>query len=107
MIEELSTVAMFGGGRRLVVVEEADDFVSQYRPQLEDYVARPARSGVLVLDLKTFPSNTRLYKAVAADGLAVDCGAPPARRWCVGSSPGPSRSTRPNCRSRRPRCSSR
>jgi len=76
VLDDLSTIAMFGGGKRLVIVEEADEFVSQHRAELEDYVARPARSGVLVLDLKSFPSNTRLYKAVAAEGLAVDCGAP-------------------------------
>jgi len=78
--EELSTVAMFGGGKRLVLIEEADEFVSRYRPQLEDYVARPARSGILVLDVESLPSNTRLYKAIAADGLLVDCSAPAGAR---------------------------
>ena len=80
----LSTVAMFGGGKRLAVVEDADDFVSRYRQQLEDYVARPSRGGVLVLDVDSLPSNTRLYKAIAAEGLLIDCGAPtPARlsKW--------------------------
>lgn len=84
--EALSTVAMFGGGRRLVVVEDADDFVTRYRSELEDYVARPSRSGVLVLDLEKLPSNTRLYKSIAAEGLLVDCGAPaPAKltKWLV------------------------
>ena len=82
--EVLSTVAMFGGGSRLAVVENADDFVTRYRPQLEDYVAKPSRSGVLVLDLDSLPSNTRLYKAIAADGLLIDAGSPsPARltKW--------------------------
>ncbi len=82
--EELSTLAMFGGGRRLVLVEEADDFVTRYRAELEDYVAKPVSTGVLVLDVKSFPSNTRLYKAVAATGMLVDCGAPAAAavtRW--------------------------
>lgn len=81
--EELSTVAMFGG-TRLAVVEGADDFVSRYRTELEDYVAKPARSGVLILDIQTFPSNTRLHKAIAAEGLAIDCATPtPARitKW--------------------------
>ena len=82
--EVLSTVAMFGDGKRLVVVEEADDFVSHYRTQLEDYAARPSRSGVLILDLDSLPSTTRLYKSLAAGGLLIDCGAPtPARlsKW--------------------------
>jgi len=73
--EELVTLAMFGS-RRLVVVDEADEFVSSNREALEGYVARPGRSGILLLDVKSWPSNTRLYKAVDAQGLAVDCSAP-------------------------------
>ena len=79
VLEELTTIAMFGG-QRLVIVEEADDFVSRYREPLEDYVARPGR-GILVLEMKSWPSNTRIYKAVAAnDGFVVDCSAPAAAR---------------------------
>jgi DNA polymerase-3 subunit delta len=84
VFDELSTMAMFGGGRRLVVVEGGDDFVSRHRSELEDYVARPRATGVLVLELKTFASNTRLYKAAVGAGLVVECGAPPAAqlaRW--------------------------
>ena len=73
---------MFGGGRRLAVVEDADDFVTRYRAQLEDYVARPSRSGVLVLDVDSLPSNTRLFKSIAAQGLLVDCGAPAPAKLC-------------------------
>ena len=80
--EVLSTVAMFGGGKRLAVVEDADDFVTRYRAQLEDYVARPSRSGVLVLDLDSLPSNTRLYKSIAAEGLLIDCSAPAPAKLC-------------------------
>jgi DNA polymerase III subunit delta len=76
VLEELATVAMFGGGKRLVVVEEADAFVTRYRAQLEEYIARPATTGMLVLELKSFPSNTRLYKSVAAGGLLIDGNAP-------------------------------
>ena len=43
------------------MVDEADEFVSRYREALEDYVARPGRSGILLLDVKSWPSNTRLY----------------------------------------------
>lgn len=82
--EVLSTVAMFGGGCRLAVVENADDFVSRNRQPLEDYVAKPSRSGVLVLDVDSLPSNTRLHKSIAAEGLLIDCGSPtPAKlgKW--------------------------
>ncbi len=80
VVDELSTVALFGGGRRLVVVEEADDFVSRNRPHLEDYVARPKSGGVLVLEVRSWPSNTRLYKAVDASGLQIECQAPAEAR---------------------------
>lgn len=82
--EVLSTVAMFGGGKRLAVVEDADSFVTRYREELEKYVARPSRSGVLVLDVDSLPGNTRLFKLIAAEGLLIDCKAPaPARlgKW--------------------------
>ena len=82
----LATVALFGGGRRLVLVEAADDFVTRNRPALEDYVARPKPSGVLVLEVNSWPSNTKLYKAVAASGLAIECKAPAAStlvKWLV------------------------
>ncbi len=80
--EVLSTVAMFGDGRRLAVVEDADAFVSHYRTELEDYVARPSRSGVLVLDVDSLPANTRLYKSIAAGGLLVDCHVPSLAKLC-------------------------
>jgi DNA polymerase-3 subunit delta len=86
VLDELETMAMFGGGVRLVLVETADPFVSRYRAELEEYVAQPSSTGVLVLEVKSWPANTRLYKAVAKRGLQVDCSAPaPGRlaRWLV------------------------
>lgn len=75
VLDELGTLAMFGG-QRLVLVEQADKFVSLYRTELEDYVAAPKPSGVLVLEVGAWPANTRLHKAVAAAGLAIECRAP-------------------------------
>ena len=74
--DELHTVSMFGD-HRLVVVDAADDFVSRYRGQLEDYAERPAAAGTLILDVAKWPKNTRLAKKVAADGpgLAIECAA--------------------------------
>ncbi|MCA9246371.1 MAG: DNA polymerase III subunit delta [Planctomycetales bacterium] len=74
--DQLATVSMFGGGRRMVVIEEADDFVSRRRPVLEEYVQHPKPTGVLVLEVRTWASNTRLYKAVAASGLQIECKSP-------------------------------
>jgi DNA polymerase-3 subunit delta len=77
--DALSSVSLFGDGQRVVIIEDADTFVSDHRPELEDYVVRPAK-GVLVLDVKTWPSNTRLAKAVATSGLAIKCDAPSDRQ---------------------------
>jgi DNA polymerase-3 subunit delta len=76
VFDELGTVALFGGGQRLVVVNDADPFVTDYRPMLEDYVANPKPTGVLVLEVKTWKTTTKLYKAVADKGLPIDCGTP-------------------------------
>lgn len=80
VMDALATISLFGSGPRLVIVEEADPFVTQYRAELEDYVAKPVKGGILVLDVKTWPSNTRLAKSVAANGLTIDCKAPAERQ---------------------------
>ena len=84
VLGELETIAMFGSGRRLVMIEQADDFVSRYRAELEAYTPNPLVAGVLLLELKSFPASTRLHKAVAAKGKAIDAAAPKGRelvRW--------------------------
>lgn len=70
--DELATVSMWGG-RRLVIVDDADPFVTNHRAILEKFVVAPARAGVLVLDLKSLPKNTRLAKQIAKSGLIVEC----------------------------------
>jgi DNA polymerase III subunit delta len=97
VLDTLATGSLFGSGQRLVIIEEADPFVTQYREELEELVAkvavtpsvpsangarsRPATKGsVLVLDVKTWPANTRIAKAVAAHGLPIDCKAPTERQ---------------------------
>lgn len=77
--DELSTMSLFGGGgRRIVVVDDADKFVSTYRDKLEAYVAKPHKSSVLVLVVDSWASNTKLYKLVEATGLQIEC-RPPMR----------------------------
>ncbi len=100
--DALATVSLFGAGRRLVIIEEADPFVSEFRGELEEYVAKvagtlrvpsagvssasdgtrsvPTTMGVLVLEVKSWPGNTRLAKAVAASGLAIQCDSPNERQ---------------------------
>ena len=38
--------------RRIVVIDQADPFVTLYRPVLEKYVTDPAKNGVLILDVE-------------------------------------------------------
>jgi DNA polymerase-3 subunit delta len=47
---------------------------------LEHYAQRPKQASVLVLDVKTWPSTTRLYKALAESGLQIECRFPPPAR---------------------------
>ena len=70
---------------RIVVVENADPFVTEHRPALEQYAAKPSSVGVLVLEAKAFPETTKLAKALP-DAAKVMCKAPPPYRlpaWCV------------------------
>lgn len=72
VLKEVSTRAMFGSGRRFVQLEDADGFVSKFRAELEDYVDRPSKQSVLLLQLKSFPNNTRLFKKIVETGLIVE-----------------------------------
>jgi DNA polymerase-3 subunit delta len=75
VIDELHTLPFFSK-RRVVLIDEADPFVTAHRKGLETYVESPSASGHLVLVVKSWPSNTNLAKLVAKVGLAVDCSAP-------------------------------
>jgi len=80
---ELATLP-FLSPRRVVVIEQADPFVTEYRPQLEKYLAAPSK-GVLILDVRTWPATTKLAKAVP-DASTIVCKAlKPAQLppWCV------------------------
>jgi DNA polymerase-3 subunit delta len=77
VIDELTTVSLFGGsGKRLALVENADDFVRVYRARLEDYAERPKSGGTLVLVVSVWQANTRLYRILDKGGLQIECRAP-------------------------------
>lgn len=86
--DELQTLP-FLAPRRLVVVEEADPFVSRERTRLEKFVQElPGKgkiTGVLVLDVNTWASTTRLAKMLPEPSL-ITCKAPASHhlpQWCV------------------------
>ncbi len=88
VIDDLQTLP-FLAPRRLVVVEEADTFVSRERARLEKFVkALPEPGevkGVLVLDVQTWAATTNLAK-LTPDGMTIVCKTPEAHLlppWCV------------------------
>lgn len=85
VLDELRTLP-FLSRRRVVIVDEADPFVTAHRAQLEAYVARPAETGVLVLSVKTWMATTRLAKQVQQSGVGIECKTPRSDvlvRWLV------------------------
>ena len=86
VFDELRSFAMFGGAK-LVVMRNADAFVTRYREQLENYLAAPSSSGTLVMRLGSLPANQRVYKLIAKVGVIEKCEAPKQSelpRWIIG-----------------------
>lgn len=77
VVAELTTKSMWGE-KRLVIVDDAEKFVSNHRAALEKYVNNPSDAGVLALVLGKWPSNTKLYKMLAKSGLPIECNVPKA-----------------------------
>jgi DNA polymerase-3 subunit delta len=83
VLDELRSFAMFGSGK-VVVVRNADVFVSRFREQLEQYVAEPSSSGTLVLRLSSLPGNQRIHKLIAKHGAIVPCEPPKElAKWVI------------------------
>jgi DNA polymerase III subunit delta len=61
--------------RRVVIIENADSFVTKNRPALETHAAAVGKTSVLVLEVKTFAGTTRLAQLVPDDG-SVECKGP-------------------------------
>ncbi|MCI0378247.1 MAG: DNA polymerase III subunit delta [Gemmataceae bacterium] len=84
VFDELQTAPFFAP-RRVVVIEGADPFITKFRPQLEKLLLNLPASGVLILDVKTWASNTRLAK-MTPDSATIVCKAPPVykiAKWCT------------------------
>jgi len=83
VLDELRSYAMFGGAK-LVVVRDADEFVTRFRQPLEDYAAAPSDSGTLVLRLTSLPKTQRIYKAIDKLGGIEVCDPPKdLARWAA------------------------
>jgi len=75
VLDELRSFAMFGG-RKVVIVRDADKFISLYREPLEDYLAKPVDTATLILRAKSLPAVQRVYKLIAKCGQIVKCEPP-------------------------------
>lgn len=85
VLDELRSFSMFGSGK-VVVVRDADDFITRFRSQLEDYLAKPSDSGVLVLRLPSLPMTQKVSKLIAKVGVVEQCEPPKAAalpKWIV------------------------
>jgi DNA polymerase-3 subunit delta len=77
VFDEAATIPLFAGATRAAIVRNADAFVSQARPALEA-IAGAVRGGrgLVILEVRTFPANTRLAKAAAQHGLVINVSIP-------------------------------
>jgi DNA polymerase-3 subunit delta len=74
VLDELFTLPFFSK-KRLVIVEDADTFVTKHRKDLEAYVQKPSASGILLLQVKQWTATTNLAKLVDKLGMTLECSA--------------------------------
>lgn len=72
VLDDLRTLP-FLTERRLVAVRDADSFISRYREQIEVYLDKPSPTGVLLLDCRSCPGNTKIHKKAAKIGEVIEC----------------------------------
>lgn len=73
--DDLATASLFDmDGKRSIVIRRADKFVSNHRPELEKYIAKPGDASRLMIELDSLASNTRIYKGLLKDQMLVGCG---------------------------------
>jgi DNA polymerase-3 subunit delta len=75
LLDELRTLP-FLTKKRIVVLRNADKFISANREAIERYFENPCPTGVLVITAKEWPGNTRLAKKLPAVGTLFAIEAP-------------------------------
>jgi DNA polymerase-3 subunit delta len=79
-LDELRTLP-FLAPRRVVVIKDAEDFISDNREPLEDYFENPSPTGVLILTINKLATNTNIYKKLSKCGKLVSVAKP--TRWTL------------------------
>lgn len=75
VLDELKSFAMFSSSK-FVIVRTAEEFITRFREQLENYISHPAGNSTLVLRCSSLPKNQRVYKQIEKVGQVHDCTAP-------------------------------
>ena len=75
VLDELRTLP-FLAQRRLVVLRDADAFVTKHRGPLEDYLSSPSKTSSLMLIVSRWDSKWRLAKLAGKIGDYIDCSVP-------------------------------
>ncbi len=78
VLDELRT-APFLTDKRVVILKQADDFVSKNRELLEKYFAHPCPTGRLILTVKSWDARTKLAKKLPQAGTLISL--VPPKRW--------------------------
>ncbi len=78
VLDELRT-APFLTDKRVVVIKEADNFISENRQVLEKYFDTPCSTGRLVLTVNSWKANTKLAKKLTKIGKLINVTQP--KRW--------------------------
>ncbi len=84
VLDDVRTASLLG--HRVVVVDDADAFISAHRKALERYCQQPAPGGTLVFLCNSLPKNTRLCRIISEQGTVRVCDAPKGRAlsaWIV------------------------
>ncbi len=80
IFDELRTLP-FLTKRRIVALRNADKFISANRESLERYFESPSPTGILVMTVSSWPSNTRLAKKLPGIGTLVEIKPPKSEEF--------------------------
>jgi len=75
VLDELRT-APFLTDKRVVLVKNADDFISNNRSLLEKYFDKPCPTGILILTVNSWPGATKLAKKLLKVGRLISVSPP-------------------------------
>ncbi|MHC4753180.1 MAG: DNA polymerase III subunit delta [Planctomycetota bacterium] len=78
VFDELRTVP-FLTDKRVVLIRQADDFISKNRQLLEKYFDSPCPTGQFILTVKTWDARTKLAKKLAKAGKLINVTQP--KQW--------------------------